>query len=107
MRDSFGSVDESRSPGRIPCGGTAAGAEEEEEGGAAGAAAGIRAEELIPGERHAERRPQDDVKMRLLLGLLLLITGLQGGHGQGVYGKDGTTGHTHRTHTGNIPGTHR
>ena len=76
-------MDENRSPGRIPYG-----AEEvEEEGGAA--AAGNRSDNLIPGGREAARRPEEDVKMGLVFGLLWLFTGfLQGVHGQGVYGKD-------------------
>lgn len=89
----FGFLDENRSPGRIPCGGTPAGAEEEDGEGraaaAAAAAAGNRTDHLIPGGREAARRPQEDVKMGLVFGLLWLFTGfLQGVHGQGVYGKD-------------------
>ncbi|TKS86256.1 hypothetical protein D9C73_020373 [Collichthys lucidus] len=88
--DTFGFLDENRSPGRIPCGGTPAGAEEEEEGGAASAsaaaAAGNRFDNLIPGGREAARRPEEDVKMGLVFGLLWLFTGfLQSVHGQGVY----------------------
>lgn len=83
-------LDENRSPGRIPSGGTPAGAEEEEEGGAA--AAGNRTDNLLPGGRAAARRPQDDVKMGSVFGLLWLFTGfLQGAHGQGVYGKHVTS----------------
>lgn len=83
-------MDENRSPGRIPSGGTPAGAEEEEGGAAAAAAAaGNRTDNLIPGGREAARRPEEDVKMGLVFGLLWLFTGfLQGVHGQGVYGKD-------------------
>lgn len=90
MGDTFGFLNANRSPDRIPCGGTPAGAEEEEEGGAAAsaAAAGNRTDNLIPGGREAARRPEEDVKMGLVFGLLWLITGfLQGVHGQGVYGK--------------------
>lgn len=85
-------MDENRSLGRIPCGGTPAGAEEEEGGAAAAAAAaGNRTDDLIPGGREAAKRPQEDVKMGLVFGLLWLFTGfLQGAHGQGVYGKDVT-----------------
>lgn len=86
-------LDENRSPGRIPCGGTPAGAEKEEEGGAA---AGNRTDNLIPGGRDAARRPEEDVKMGSVFGLLWLFTGvLQGVHGQGVYGKDTGTGTDH------------
>lgn len=88
-------LDENRSPGRIPCGGTPAGAEEEAgeaAAAAAAAAAGNRTDDLIPGGREAARRPEEDVKMGLVFGLLWLFTGfLQGVRGQGVYGKDVTT----------------
>lgn len=92
-------LDENRSPGRIPCGGTPAGAEEGE-GAAAGAAAGNRTDNLfIPGGREAARRPQEDVKMGSVFGLLWLFTGfLQGVHGQGVYGKDTGTGRSYLEH---------
>ena len=80
-------MDENRSPGRTVCGGTPAGAE----GGAAAAAAGSRPEQLIPGGRDAARRPEEDVKMGLVFGLLWLFSGcLQAVRGQGVYGKHGT-----------------
>lgn len=80
-------MDANRSPDRIPYGGTPAGAEEEE--GGAVVVAGNRTDNLIPGGREAARRPEEDVKMCLVFGLLWLITGfLQGVHGQGVYGKD-------------------
>lgn len=61
---------------------------EEEDGGRAAAAA----ENIHPHPRRgaeAATRPQDDVKMGVVFGLLWLFTGfLQGVHGQGVYGKD-------------------
>ncbi|KAM7403795.1 hypothetical protein PAMA_004297 [Pampus argenteus] len=82
--ETFGFVDENRSPGRIPCGGTPAGAEEG--GRRRGTAAGNPTDNLIPEGREAARLPQEDVKMGLVFGLLWLFTGfLQGVHGQGVY----------------------
>lgn len=87
MGETFGFVDENRSPGRIRCGGTVAGAEAAG-GGAAASAAGNRTYDLIAVGREA-RRLEEDVKMGLVLGLLWLFTGIvQGVHGQGVYGKD-------------------